>query len=83
MSDFPTFAVRVHDFKDDPQAESISLHGPFTDEAQATEFADAVRAAYPDFLVAEVVPFAPATIASVAQTQRIGWVPGQPGEGGA
>lgn len=70
------FTVQVCDFKTDIYAEAISFHGLFTDHDEAWAFARSISdEAYPGFIEALVVPLQVASVASVAQAQKIGWVP--------
>lgn len=69
-SDPEFFTVRVHNYKDDPAHDLTSLHGVFTDRAEAERIANAVSVGW-DFLMAEVVPLQMASIDQIALAQRI------------
>lgn len=67
--------VAVHNFKDDPTGEAITLHGLYTAETlpAAEDFLRALREAnLTDFLDATVVPIRPATIEGVVTAQGLG-----------
>lgn len=63
--------IKVHSFKDDPYGEDASLHGLFTDKAEAERIAHDISLTYPDFLHTTVVPIQFGTIEQVAQAQGI------------
>lgn len=80
-SEFPQkfFTVAVHNFKDDPYRENITLHGLFTDAREATLVASQIGdEAYPDFLTAEVVPVQFGTVDQVAAAHGIDFGPVAP-----
>jgi hypothetical protein len=74
------FTVRVHNYKDDGDRLSPTMHGVYTRATlhEAEAFVDAVVVgAYPDwdFFDAEIVPLHAATIPAVAKAQSINFLP--------
>lgn len=68
--------IKIHNYKDDPTGDMISLHGLFTDRTEAEAVAKTlVPDDYNGFLSATVVPLLLGTIEQVADAQRIGWIP--------
>lgn len=65
------FTVQVHNFKDDPDRESASLHGLFTDASLAATVAAVIEQSWSGFIRATVVPIRIGTVEQVAAAQRI------------
>jgi hypothetical protein len=64
------FTVRVNNYKDDPTHDKTSLHGLFTDRAEAEKIAHATNLGW-DFLHADVVPLHLGTFEAMAVAQGI------------
>lgn len=64
------FTIRVHDYKDDPAHDNVSLHGLFTDRAEAERIARAVSVAW-DFISADVLPIGATAFPEIAAAQNI------------